>query len=58
MIVGEEGQGTRRMETSTRACSAGNWLSVIHRGQGEGLEMGDRKSQRETPPYAQEPWLE
>lgn len=49
MIVGEEGQGRRRMEISTRACSTGNLLFVTHRGQGEGMEMGDRKSQSETP---------
>lgn len=36
------------MEISTRPCSTGNLLFITHRGQGEGTEMGDRKSQSET----------
>lgn len=49
MVGEEEGRGRRRMEASARACFTGNLLFVIHRGQGEHLEMGDRVSQSEVP---------
>lgn len=55
MIEGEEVRGRRWMEASTRACSTGNLLSVIHTGLGEHLEMGDRDLKVKPSPSSQEP---
>lgn len=57
MIGGEEVQGRRRLEASTKACSTGNLLFVIHKGLGQRVELGDRDLKVKPQPYPQEPRL-